>query len=478
MECLECTKPYYINKTSSGVLLKWKKIDLTQITESREAESKMRKWLLVSVTTVLFNSCLVIVFMLGNANNTKYLAIPVRSLQELDLVNDGDGTPKAPSEDRNTTASKHFSNEKPTTLGYSRTVIAVRVSEQMTMAMSHVYQLARFATEWQARLVLPFVKRDMLKALPDSETKSLDLLYDLSKLDEISAKHGILPFMDFESFLKKSSRENIYFFRIYYFGQGGEGPVVEPCNEPEELKLSNLSVAALNRVARTRSLPGFKSSNTKCCKVRSTKPTVPEDFLAGCGMEGVQNFTILVSYWRGYTGMPTKRFRMFVPKYHNKFNLPQFNLPYSKIVENTTIQFVDRLTNGKKFIGVHIRAQKLLIRHKDSAAFDDKKCIRNLSKLVEQVSRDQPDTQLVIYIADGFIKKYKELLAELSINISQFDPLLFNSIENDAFIAQVEQNTLSFSTVLITCGGGSFEESISLRFKERNPKGTEHNLCY
>ena len=353
--------------------------------------------------------------------------------------------------------------------------VAVHISEQMTMAMSHTYQLARMATEWGARAVLPFIQGDHLSGLPTEHTVSLNLLYNLSKFKDLSENYSILPFVNFDTFMKQSDRVNVYFFYIYYFNQGGEGPVIEKCSTERERDEYLQSMNLLNDQANKRQLPEFIITNDHCCRVLASKPVMPEDFIVGCTISMNRSFTILINNWRGYSPTEKKDFRIFAPNYLNRFNVPHYDLPYSKHLLDSTKKFTWSLTNGNDFIGVHIRAQKLLIRHNEDSNFHDTECIIEVLEKVHEISKIYPTIKYIVYIADSFITEYSSILQ--NITVSRFIPAKFEDVDNGAFTAQVEQNFLSTARVLIMCGGGSFEQSILLRYKTANPNGNIHTVC-
>ena len=355
-----------------------------------------------------------------------------------------------------------------------------KVSEQMTMAMSHTMQLARVATEWQARTVMPFLQDEHLEGLPMKGTVTLDLLYNVPMLNRLVKAYDIFPFVSFDYFIRESNRTNVYFFYAYY-GKGGDGPVVERCRLEKEKQEYMDTMQLLNQEAIKRGLPQFTlSPHEHCCRVLSSKPFVPDDFIKGCNIErNLKDITYIINDWRGYSPVDLKSFRLFAPNYIHKNRVPNFDLPYSKQVTDYTRDFTNLLCNNEDFIGVHIRAQKMYIRHNRNKNFNDQKCISDFLETVHQTTSQYPDIKHVVYISDSYTGKYNQLL---NISFSRFNPSDFNSSDfnaakSRALIAQVEQNFLSKARVLIMCGGGSFEKSISLRYETNNPSGKIIQLC-
>ena len=362
-----------------------------------------------------------------------------------------------------------------------RLVMAFEISEQMTMAILNTYHLARFAAEWKASTVLPVVIGDHLGTLPNiNGAKRLDMLFNVSQLNAINKKLH-LPFVDFETFLKESDRRNVYFFYIKYRGtrrgtnyeQRG-GSAVKKCdklNAKSELRQYLYAITSLNNEARLRGLPVFQLSLDSCCTVNPSIPTTPNGFITGCNIELKENFTILIDEWRGYYSPKDESIfkykRLYVPKDSSISDFSMINtpLPHSIHVQKNTEEFLLSLTNGEDFIGVHIRAQKLEIQQKNG---HDEMCIRKLIEQVKKSFNEHRNIKRAVYIADRFVDKYSQLLK--SVTFAHFQPSDPN-FDNPAFIAQVEQNTLSKAKVLIMCGGGTFERMISLRYKEANPGG-------
>ena len=365
----------------------------------------------------------------------------------------------------------------------NRMVLAITIAEQMTMAMSHVYDLARFAADWDAMVVLPFVTTTYLTGIPSlNKTLPLSLLYNIEMLQKVNEKYDILPFIQFEYFMKYSDRKSIYYFYITDADKGvrrAYGPTVEKCDKPF-LEDFNSTINLLNQEALRRKFPGFELSNSHCCKVHSSRhSTQPETLIKGCGMRGVKSFTIVFNRWKGvFTRRMKGSYRLFAPHYRNINKVPRYSeLPYSDYVEEMTRVFVKYLTNDQSFIGVHIRAEKLWLRHRNNPQYPDDKCVQDCIKLAHQTAKQEhSNIKNVLYFGDRFVtKKYGHLLT--GISLSHFNSSRFNAIESDALIAQIEQNTLSYAEELVMCGGGSFETSIGLRFNKRKPKGSIRTVC-
>ncbi len=365
------------------------------------------------------------------------------------------------------------------TAAHVRTVVALHISEGMTMAMANTYKLARIATEWGANTVLPFLEGKGLTGIPATGNSAIDLLYNSSQLSVIGKKHGILPFIDFEYFMKHSDRRNLYFFYLNYRGRHGrkfEGKAIVQCSNVE-LSAYESAIVSLNKEARSRGQREFHTRQEHCCTVQPSQGIVPEDFLTGCNITTTGSFAILIDEWRGYYAPSYESkisfARLYVPDYVNRTKTPDSatSYPYSRLIQDSTREFVKQLTNNEDFIGVHIRAERLQIQNREHKKFNDQKCIQDLVEKVAEVSKRHSDIKHIIYIADNSVERYTQLLP--NVTISRFVPSQ-PKLQVSSFIAQVEQNTLSQAKELIMCGGGTFERSTSQRFKENRPEGKFH----
>ncbi len=362
----------------------------------------------------------------------------------------------------------------PVAANGSRMVLAMFVREQMTMGLSNLYDLSWFATDpsWNANIVLPVINNTRMVGIPTMTTHSLSVFYNIAKWQQMYKKLNVLPMVEFEDFIKYTDRNHIrYFFLVRTLKGSWHGPIFEKCNKSVELKNMHSAINSLNVEAIKRNLSGFELSNVRCYKVHvGDKQTLPEQFITRSGLKGIKTFTILLNIWPGIVSRQSSRgYRVvYASNNRNRTNPHQLTvLPYNNYIEQITKKYLKYLTNGKKFIGVHIRAEKIWINKNN---YSDEQYIRKCFKLVQNISK-QKKHYMILYFGDHFVvNKYGHLLPK-GVSMSHLDPSKFNAIENNGLIAQVEQNTLSYAETLVMCGGGSFEMSIKHRFKKKKPDG-------
>ncbi len=285
--------------------------------------------------------------------------------------------------------------------------------------------------------------------------------------------------------MKYTDRYNIRYLKLVPTYPHFIDPIFEKCRS----KSSGFRAAinSLNQEAIKRNLPGFELSNARCYKVHAGyNQTLPEDFITRSDLKGVQNFTMIINYWTGVFAANNRRTNEQVrvavspSKYQNIILFRKLLPPYSNGVEEMTIKYLKNLTNGKRFIGVQIRAERVWEQHDHDASSEDRQrseeCIQNCYNAAQNVSKEK-HYNMTFYFGDHLVGKlYGHLMPE-GVSLSHFDPSKFNAIQNNGLISQVEQNTLSYAETLVLCGGGNFQLSIEARFKKRNPNGTVSSIC-
>ncbi len=366
----------------------------------------------------------------------------------------------------------------------SRMVLPLVVREQMTMAISNLYDLAWFATEpsWNANIVLPVIwgNHSRLVGIPPTAntTHPLSAIYNVSMWQQnlYNKFHIRLPLIEFEKFMKYTDRNNIRYFHLLPTFPNSTHPIFEKCNKSVELSF-HAAIDSLNVEALKRNLPGFELSNAHCLVINvGNKQTLPEDFITRSGLKGLNTFTIVLNIWTGI--LMQKLVKSFsykvvvsVPltKMYHIHRTRQLLPPYSNDIEEITIKYLKNLTRDIPFIGVHIRAERM--RNDRS-----EQCIQDCIIRAQKISKSN-HYNMTLYFGDHIVKNYKHVLSELGVSMSHFDPSLYNAIQNNGLISQIEQNVLSHAETLVVCGGGSFQNSVVKRFKNRKPKGSVNYIC-
>ena len=354
-----------------------------------------------------------------------------------------------------------------------RFVLADSYWEQMTMAVNNLLSLLRFARLWKAKIPIPFLRRTYLSGFPHKQdvtnfnNKTFGLNLNLELLFKINDFRGnppkkidYAPMIDYKEFIKELDlvqKNNPNQFWIFYvtifYGQRHHGHGQKNCSSSSRYLVN----------------PHFPGIKIACCEINGAIPTVPDDIAASCGFKSLSSFAVVFKVWRGITHPdPKRQFRMFVPlDFLNKYTSISAALPHGQYVIGNATEYIEQSIGiDVKYIGVHIRAEKLMNNHKRNH-LNDTKCILNAIEKANEVSLKYKINH-ILYFGDGQSSSYKKLLASRNVTKSIFNPLLFDGVNNGAFIAQVEMKILSQATRLVFVGGGSFQGAIVERYKKIN----------
>lgn len=380
--------------------------------------------------------------------------------------------------------------------------------EQITMATNNMFTLMWYAKVWRSRAVMPFTYGSRLYGLPHVwfgqkkpvHLHPLQLIYDMSKLDELVCKFDLPPLADFGEFLEKASRSIVVIHYIYqkddltrFHGIGGSrktllealrnNHIIDCCSITYISKIVTRFHDMLNDETNYSGFKHFEVN--RCLCVNASLPTEPDDLLSKINLPS-SKFTVVFSDWRGIASIDVpkkapqgilRNFRMLVPSFRkHKMPHPSRNaLPLSSDVKKNATQFLYQLTEGQPFIAVHYRSEKL---------GQVEKRIPNYIDVCFQKSLEVKDTLLsestkVLYFSDygsygsntchndcrGARHLDTHLFAK-NIKLTHFTPSKYNAVPDSGFVAFVEQEIIASAEALVMVGGGSFQSQILRRFKE------------
>uniref|UniRef100_A0A1X7VXA6 Peptide-O-fucosyltransferase n=1 Tax=Amphimedon queenslandica TaxID=400682 RepID=A0A1X7VXA6_AMPQE len=349
-----------------------------------------------------------------------------------------------------------------------RFALAVSYWEKITMGTINLHSLLQFANEWGAEVTLPFAKGPRLIGWPENSTsnENYSLIYDIAEIQRNLLQLNLSRLVDFYQFYRiafgnNTARTQIIFIKINYNNQrpSVRYPLLVECGKNFEFA-KNLKINSVR----------LNTPHYSCCKLESKVPTTPQDIASGCGFKNLDEYVIIFKEWHGITIPDPKRlFRLSVPKeFINKHPLPPTLelLPLSQFVVQSAYEFLTEKLgkqNTKNFIAVHIRAEKIHLRHRQT---NETKCILDTIKLAKGVGEENPNITKTLYFTDYLgIKLYKELFVQEGIEITSFRS---TEAQNEAFVAQVEAKVMSQAKLLIVSGGGSFQKIIVERYMMSN----------
>ena len=340
----------------------------------------------------------------------------------------------------------------------NRYVMALTYWEELTMATNSWMQLALVAKYWGAYCIRPFTLNSNLYGLPKEGYHSVDIMYDPVELDRKLAEYSMPPIASFDEFIAKASR-NVILVRIDYRRPKLH---VEKCKGSKYFDISS-SLSLLNKESTKRGYSNFHLYD--CCQIHGQHPTHPVDIAKGCGLDRLDEYTVITPEWRGITHV--LNYRLLTPNLSD-INHPNYDYdiyPHSKEVISNATAFIKESTGGEDFIAIHYRLESFVIRH-NSRLTDH--CLRYVPEVTRQIQAHYPHVKHLLIFGDEEISQARaDGRFQIKEEVSQFPRGSFGSIFDRGFAAQVEQNVMSRAKVLITAGCGSFQaETVSRFFRE------------
>ena len=342
--------------------------------------------------------------------------------------------------------------------------------EKMTMAMNSMFQLATIAKMWNATIPIPFTTDSKLYGLPDGGLNlDITFIYDFRKLMYMcrAKQFNITMFSTFEEFILSASR-NVIGIELKY-GRTLQAPV--PSHHIYDVDChKDISSSLLNRLNREASVRSLKPFHfVKCCHILAGHDTSPQEISKLCGIHDQGRVTILIKQWRGLENHA--RFRLYMKKFAVPYPGPRTPLPHSRsIIHSSNRLLLSKLPNlHTKFIGVHLRSEKVMLRNTNTAIYDY--CFQLFYNLAQNLSTHYGLP--VLYLGDWATRrvfgtnmlKHKLLLTE------------YHKTHDSGYNAQVEQAVLGRAEVLILVGGGSFEVQVYNRFRTYKNSGIAYRVC-
>ena len=338
------------------------------------------------------------------------------------------------------------------------------------MAMQSFFTLAVIAKQWDAKVVLPFTRNSYLYGLPARRRHSLDLLYDKVALKRLSLRYNISTMTSFDEFILSASRNVVYLELYYNLKEDSQGRHIystDRCSRNSRELLSQLNIEV-----HKRNLTPFHV--THCCHIMAKHVTTPLELQRSCSMHKIDNFTIVIKQWRGYTRDPNRRYRLYMPDFEILHPGPHVPLPHSKeVIDNANKLLGTRIMPEQKFIGVHLRSQKLMLKSKQT--------IHSCMEMTQNLSRELVSTHPglpVIYFGDPYTSMtVGPELSKHNIKLLQFKKGMFGSVRDEGFQAQVDQHAAAMAEVLVLVGGASFQFQIYVQYQLLANSGVAYRIC-
>ena len=433
----------------------------------------------------------------------------------------------------NSTSSPIYSTAKPTDIGISieacndvikkynisknNFVLGLSYWEQLTMATTNLCSLTAFSRHWHARTVEPFTRNAEMWGLPSTlhypvfhgmppiykagPAKPLNSLFNMTLFNShmLCSKYDIPPLADFEEFMLNANRG----IRLLHFNFNAYGKQIPTAKEFSEnnhyinclghsyLKdFSSRLLSYLNAEASKRSLPSF-TVDAACC-VNHRHLTTPEEMASKCGFQDLDGLTVVIPIWRGYSELPTKKFRLVVPVDSPVLHRPlssDVSFPLNNRLLSNVTAYCHDISEGRDFIGVHIRTAKLGMLDYISRKKLSTKCFDMTWELISKLQKEFPELPIKYFVDFGTYGSHsseiglgkrvsKKPFAQRKINHIHYNPEKHDGWIDQGFVALVEQSAISNAKVLVMVGGGSFQDQILTRFKDQGTGNNVYTICW
>ena len=359
-------------------------------------------------------------------------------------------------------------NSKP-----QNSVFAGEYWEKMTMAMDSMFTLAAIAKQWNASMPLPFTYNSFLFGLPTMTGKNLDTIYNREGINALMKQYHLLPFVSFEEFLQSASRSVIVLEVMFQLAKDSTGKHIHDGNCT---KSSKSLLSGLNQHANRRSLQSFHVK--KCCHILATQNgTSPMEISTLCSIPvnaTTKPVTVLLRQWRGVE--IESRYRLVM----KNFNIPHPStataLPHSaSIVSQSTAFLKTHFKKHSKFVGVHLRSERVWLYISKKPAVIDK-CFQMLYNLITKDLTSKFHDLSVFYFGDDYTTTlFGKQMSKHDISLLRYK--MPSKLRDIGFEAQVEQDMVSRAEVLVLMGGGAFQQQIYNRYRTLQNKRLVYRVC-
>ena len=408
--------------------------------------------------------------------------------------------------------ASHWTAER-SSQGY---ILVVDYKQQLTAGFLGFYHLATIAALLNLSVVEPYIQGTGLQGAPhirknsDPQVLKLSHFYDLAHLEDALMTCTNSHLVSFEEFLTNASRNvvlvsflhSLKFFG-YYFSAGNESRKIVEIDNATNSQLSGLKTLNLwASFVREKSMSPLTFSKSRAVLVdaRPLHPLPLSDlvqYLGSIVQEQVAKYgsaTIVLDRWRDIQLNSPSAYLYYIQGFQYKDCADIDTVKHSKIITSAAEQFKVSLGGSHPIVGVHIRAERLLLDFKGSESHY-KRCLRQLLHLMNNgtIANIRHGSMHIFHDLGEYgsstcnvrewkycIEGRKNFLTELNRYFKKFvvsfDPSSFHPVTlQPAFASFVEREYLSTVDVLVTVGRGGYQDSIVKRFLKRSG-GTSDSL--
>ena len=403
-------------------------------------------------------------------------------------------------------------------------IMAMSYREQLMMATDSLGALVNLARGLQSRVVTPFTHNSELYGLPSTDdfpsivgmtpsinqgpTKPLNIIYDMKQLnsDLFCDKYRLPPLAPFNEFIQYAANRRIIVIHTNVPSKSKlfpHGETYMNCGHYHPIKkftsrlLQHLNV----EVEKQKSLP-FQFDSACCIPYNNTEIKSPLEIAEGCGFSLSTNISIVFTVWTGYyikgRGPVSRLVVADTPIFSAEPSSGTDVFPLSQGIINNASAFANDLScsdNMVEFVAVHFRTGKIqaIGLDKPQKMFDD--CFNETLVLLNDLKKNCSPQQNCVakclryfvdygefgshsYRISGGQKISKKGFEQNNIKPVHYDPRKYGGLQDQGFVASVEQLTIAHSSILILVGGhGGFQNQLLAKFKEIGHGTKVYRVC-
>ena len=404
-------------------------------------------------------------------------------------------------------------------MGY---LLVVDYTSQMMSGFGQFYHLASITALLKLYMVEPYVQGFGLHGAPnikngksDPQAVKITNLYDFKSLKSALKTCANSSLVSFEEFARNASRNVVlvtfltslpYFDRCFSTGNHNR-KIVEiatmTSNQKKGLRTLNSWVSYL-RGKEGLQLPAspFTVSRVILVDARPLHPLPMSYLMKGLGsviQQEVTKFgltTVIVNEWRGVQTDFMSGFYYFFKGYPYKECDNIEIVKHSKAVISATEKFKLSLNDSHPVVGVHIRAERLLLDF-DGSKKHFRGCLAQLHQVLKNGTIANISSGSVRLFHDmgkygssscnrkkwqpckNHGREFLDIMTKEFKNVTvSFDPSSFHPTSLQAtFASFVENEYMSEVDVLVTVGRGQYQDNIVKRFLKKSGWKNLHRIC-
>ena len=389
-------------------------------------------------------------------------------------------------------------------------IIPYRVYEQQTSAARNLWGLQLWAKSIDMNVVEPFIGEHGMsfEGLVNGTTNQLKFseLYDRDFWNSHTAERGCAPIVDWEEFLHSAPRKTILVLPHIIYGRKVKNTVVDTIDESSkiigsrscsEVYFSELAMKYFNDL-------GFHYVREVCIKFTVNKALTMEEFAQHVfGKYKPSDVTVIFAIWQGVRNTRIN-LRGVTLSAGNTISVGL--MPSKSIIKESDNYVQQFVPAGSKYFGVMVRVERVLRCYTKSHGFDKTmkyltQCANRFAKLRQFKDHSEWKRTLAIdmgrFGSKGLLKGCLQVKGYCGIDklfglfftsvfgdswsIKEYEDSFakYISIDNPAYVAQIQRTIAARSDCIVMVGGKSNFQTAAISFyKNFHPNVSEQCIIY